>query len=79
MHQFQAELATISSQTGTDPVTASIGVAYVPNGSGVTPEQLYVRADELLYLCKGQGRNQFQIEQANEPGERSSDIQGLLS
>lgn len=79
LHHFQTELATISSQTAEEPVTASIGVAYVPNGSGVTPEQLYVRADELLYLCKAGGRNQFQIEQANEPDERNSDIQGLLS
>lgn len=63
LEQFQAELAAISSQTSAEPVTASIGVACVPNGTGLTPNELYVQADALLYQCKAAGRNQFRIEQ----------------
>ena len=65
LREFQTELADISSQTSPKPVTASVGVACVPNGYRISPNELYVRADELLYRCKSEGRNQFRIEQLN--------------
>ncbi|WP_127554915.1 sensor domain-containing diguanylate cyclase [Saccharospirillum alexandrii] len=67
LQEFQKELASISTQASTEPVTASVGVACVPNGSGVSPNELYVRADELLYRCKSEGRNQYRIEQLDGP------------
>lgn len=79
MQQFQTDLAAISSQNGPEPVTASIGVACVPNGSGATPNELYVRADELLYLCKTAGRNQFSIEQLTLPDNGDDEAHAVLS
>jgi diguanylate cyclase (GGDEF)-like protein len=73
MTRFQSALADISLQTVADPVTASIGIACVPNGTPVTPGELYVRADELLYHCKEAGRNQFRIERVHEPLTNRSD------
>ncbi|WP_028670081.1 sensor domain-containing diguanylate cyclase [Saccharospirillum impatiens] len=70
LHQFQAALTVISSTTDTTPITASIGVACVLNGSDVTPDNLYVRADELLYQCKEKGRNQFLIERIDTPADQ---------
>ena len=69
MHQFQTELATIATQPEADPVTASVGIAYVPNESMVTPNELYEHADALLYQCKAEGRNQFRIQQLPKPNQ----------
>ncbi len=67
LQEFQSELAVISSQSSAEPVTASVGVACVLNGNSISPNELYVRADELLYRCKSEGRNQFRIEQLDGP------------
>ncbi|HET8903914.1 MAG TPA: GGDEF domain-containing protein [Saccharospirillum sp.] len=79
LRQFQTDLATISSQRGAEPMTASIGVACVPNGSGVSPNDLYVRADELLYLCKTSGRNKFSIELLTSPNNGDDEAYSALS
>lgn len=41
-----------------DVVTVSIGVSTVPAGTLIGIEQLIKSADEALYICKQQGRNQ---------------------
>lgn len=79
LQQFQADLATISSKCGAEPMTASIGVACVPNGSSASPNDLYVRADELLYLCKTSGRNKFSIEQLPSPNNGDDEAYSVLS
>ncbi len=67
LQEFQTKLAAIPSQASAEPVTASVGVACVLNGNSISPSELYVRADELLYQCKSEGRNQFRIGHLDEP------------
>lgn len=52
----------------TGPVTASLGVACLPDDA-VDPEQLLRHADRALYVAKAQGRNRVQ---AAEAGGRSA-------
>lgn len=79
LQQFQSDLATISSQGEIKPMTASIGVACVRYGSGVSPNELYVRADELLYSCKAAGRNKISVEQLTLPGNGDDEAHSALS
>lgn len=51
------------------PVTVSIGVSQVQHGD--TPEELFARADDLLYKAKQQGRNQLCADRSAASHHRS--------
>jgi diguanylate cyclase (GGDEF)-like protein len=48
-------------------VTASFGVAALPNGSHMSFEELISRADAALYTAKHKGRNMFQVAPMDQP------------
>lgn len=47
-------------------VTASFGVARLPNGADLTFEELVARADAALYSAKGKGRNNVEVAAMEE-------------
>lgn len=57
-----ADTESLAALTGAEPLTASMGVVCAPAGSDLRPDELYERADQLLYQCKDGGRDRFRVE-----------------
>ncbi len=50
------------------PITASFGIAVIPNHAG-SSEVLLRRADRACYLAKDRGRNRVEVTPGDEPGQ----------
>lgn len=59
-------LAMPHAQVASGRLTVSIGVAAVRPGSGLTPAQLLVQADDALYRAKCLGRNRVESQYGGE-------------
>jgi diguanylate cyclase len=54
------------------PVTVSIGLATIPSGSRVEPDEVIAAADEALYSSKQAGRNRVTVRQLASSGPKAS-------
>jgi diguanylate cyclase (GGDEF)-like protein len=54
------------------PITASFGIAVIPNHAG-SSEVLLRRADRACYLAKDRGRNRVEVTAGDEPGSMTTD------
>jgi diguanylate cyclase (GGDEF)-like protein len=64
--KIQSALASISVASLERPVTASIGIAMVPEHGG-DPESLEKASDRALYAAKRNGRNRIEIAGGSDP------------
>ena len=53
--------ARVTTVRGPVPITASFGVAVVPEGGPMPPERLIEAADAALYAAKAAGRDQVVV------------------
>jgi len=54
------------------PVTVSVGLATIPSGSRVEPDEVIAAADEALYTSKQAGRNRVTVRQLASSGPKAS-------